>query len=163
MDKNVAGYQITDYIAIEGERFALGHNPKAPAPYGVWKTNEVMSQFWFGRYFAHKHAAISDMVLRATYQLERPTGFLCPWISWRKMLGRQWSFDSSRRRLRKRLRKPWRISWMNTIRFALQTRSCRNPGSLTEPRTDTSISITAMRISLSVRSSGISLTRIPSF
>lgn len=74
MDRYNAGYQITDHMHLEGSHFALGHNPDAPAPYAVWRTNEDLSEFQWGRYFAHKHAAIADMVLRSTYQLERPDG-----------------------------------------------------------------------------------------
>lgn len=74
MEKYFAGYQITDHMHIDGSHFALGHNPKASAPFAVWQTNEDLSEFQWGRYFAHRHAAVADMVLRSTYQLQRPDG-----------------------------------------------------------------------------------------
>lgn len=73
-DKVIAGYEITDHISLEGKHFVLGHNPKNAAPYAVWESTKDMDLFFFGRYFAHKHAAIADMVVRATVELQRPDG-----------------------------------------------------------------------------------------
>lgn len=76
MNKEVAGYQITDFISVEGQHYVLGHHPSpnCPSPYATWQTNEEMDQFWWGHYFGDKAPAIADMVQRATYALERPDG-----------------------------------------------------------------------------------------
>lgn len=76
MDKINQGYKITDHISFNGEYYAVGEhtNQNAPSPYVSWRTNEDMSVFWFGHYFAEKTDALADMVKRATYRLERPDG-----------------------------------------------------------------------------------------
>lgn len=74
MDKFAGDYRITDHISVAGEHFALGEHLKSPAPYGVWSTNEKMTDFFWGHYFTNKNDAIADMVQRATYRLMREDG-----------------------------------------------------------------------------------------
>lgn len=76
MKKENAGYQITDFISVEGQNVVLGHHPspKCPSPYVTWVADAEMDNFYFGHYFGEKPAAIADMIQRATYALERPDG-----------------------------------------------------------------------------------------
>ena len=62
MEKN-AGYTIRRSVLFEGgSGFALGENPKAPAPFVTWQFNDTdrgRSYFW-GHYHADKAAAELD-------------------------------------------------------------------------------------------------------
>lgn len=74
MDRVNAGYKITDYISVAGSNYAIGNNPKAPAPYAVWQCDKDLTNFIMGHYFTDKNAAIADMIQRSTYNLEREDG-----------------------------------------------------------------------------------------
>lgn len=76
MKKINAGYEITDFISVEGQNYVLAHHPspKCPEPYVVWQADAQMDNFWFGHYFSEKSVAIADMIQRSTYALERPDG-----------------------------------------------------------------------------------------
>lgn len=66
MTKN-AGYTITRSVLFEGGTgFALGENPKAPAPFVTWQfdNNAKEPYYFWGHYHADKNAAERDFAAR---------------------------------------------------------------------------------------------------
>ena len=67
MEKN-AGYEIRESVLFDnGRGFALGENPKAPAPFVTWQFAEENGHrdYYWGHYHTDEAAANKDFATRA--------------------------------------------------------------------------------------------------
>ena len=58
-----AGYEILDRHRVGSTEVVLGHNPRAPEPYVIWKCRHG-SDYHFGHYCVDKNSAVKDFKKR---------------------------------------------------------------------------------------------------
>ena len=78
----VGGYTILERRQVGEVMIALGHHPKAPAPYATWKAYEHSNfqSFNQGHYFATRESAMADYFHRLAEAWENysPARSQCP-------------------------------------------------------------------------------------
>jgi hypothetical protein len=63
--QEVAGYTITERLAVGDTLIVLGENGRAPSPYVTWHGSTKADGFEWGHYFTSKGKAVEDLYLRA--------------------------------------------------------------------------------------------------
>ena len=70
LSKHNAGYDIIGNVNLGDSHYALGYNPKAPAPYVTWSFNPTTASYYYGHYFTDKNAASLDLIKRVADEID---------------------------------------------------------------------------------------------
>lgn len=68
MNRENAGYAITDVVKVGDYEIVIGEHPTAPAKYVCWYCKNGTDYFW-GRYTNDRNEALKNLCERVSYEL----------------------------------------------------------------------------------------------